>query len=110
MKSASGITRAAQTQWRGPSGSAVMTNGSVVLTSAVSGPLRTVQNVTFRLLTTSDAGVYTCQAILFSSALTVPYLTTQSYTLRITSMRNVESVCMRVQERTIYISRDLTDL
>ena len=84
LKSASGITQSAQTQWRGPSGSAVTTNGSTVLSSAVSGPLRTVQNITFRSVSTSDAGVYTCQAILFSSALTIPFLTTQSYTIRIT--------------------------
>lgn len=84
LKSASGITQSSQTQWRGPSGSAVMTNGSTVLSTAVSGPLRTVQNITFRSLSTSDAGIYTCQVILFSSALTTPFLTTQSHTLRIT--------------------------
>lgn len=81
LKSASGLTQSAQTQWTGPNGAAIMTGGTVVLSSAISESLRTVQNVTFGPLSTSNAGVYTCQSTISSAALTIPYQTMQSYTL-----------------------------
>lgn len=83
LKSVSGLTQSAQTQWMSPDGTAVTTSGNIVLTSAVSETLRTVQNVTISALSTSDAGVYTCAATLPSPALTTPYQTMQSYTVTV---------------------------
>ena len=81
LKTASGLTQAAQTQWRGTNGMPVVTSGSFVLGDAVSEPLRTVQNITFGSLSTSDAGVYTCEVTLSSPALATPYQTMQTYTV-----------------------------
>lgn len=81
LKTASGLTRFAQTQWTGPGGAAVATSGTIALGSAVSESLRTVQRISLSPLSTSDAGVYTCQSTLSSTALTVPYRTMQSYTM-----------------------------
>lgn len=86
LKSASGLTQPAQTQWRGPDGTPVVTNGNTVLASAVSEPLRTIQSITFGSLSTLDAGVYTCEATLSSPALTTPYQTMQLYAITVSGM------------------------
>lgn len=86
LKSASGLTQSAVTLWRGPRGGAVATNGTTVLSGAVTESLRTVQNITFGSLSTSNAGVYTCEATLSSPALATPYQATQSYTVTVSGI------------------------
>ena len=82
-KTTSGLTQSAQTQWTGPNGAPLATNGSTVLAAATMEPLRTVQNIVFGSLSTSDAGMYMCQSTLSSPALTTPYQTMQTYTITI---------------------------
>lgn len=83
LKTANGLTQSPQTQWTGPNGAAVVTNGSTVLAGALSEPLRTVQNIIFGSLSTSDAGVYTCDSTFSSIALTTPYQTMESYAVTV---------------------------
>ena len=91
LKSVSGLTQLAQTQWRGPDGALVGTNDTIILSDPVLEPLRTVQNITFSPLSTSNAGVYTCESTLSSPALTTPYQAVQSYAVTITGI-NVQLV------------------
>ena len=86
MKSANGLTRAAQTQWSGPGGATLVTSGTRVLSSPDVQSQQTVQNVTFGPLATSHAGVYSCASTLSSPALTTPYQTMQSYTVTVSGM------------------------
>ncbi len=88
LKSVSGLTQSAQTQWIGPNGAPLATNGNIVVDSAVTGSLRTTQNVTFSSLFTSDAGVYTCRSTLSSPALATPYQTMQTYTIIISGKQS----------------------
>lgn len=75
LKTASGLTKSAQTQWIGPDGAPVVASGSTVMSSAISESLRTIQNITFGSLSTSDAGEYRCVSTLTSPALSTPYQT-----------------------------------
>ncbi len=83
LKTANGLTQSAQTQWTGPSGALVVTNGSTVLAGALAEPLRTTQSIVFRSISTSDVGVYTCESALSSPALTAPYQAMSSYTVTV---------------------------
>ena len=83
LKTASGLTRSAQTLWRGPDGVAIITGGGITVADPVYESLRTRQTVTFSSLSTALAGVYTCEGTLSSPALTSPYQTTTSYTVSI---------------------------
>ena len=79
LKTASGLTQFATTQWTGPDGSPIVTGGSVVLFGAATESLRTVQNITFGSIPTSDAGMYHCASSLTSPALSSPFQTAQSH-------------------------------
>ena len=83
LKSVSGLTQSAQTQWIGPAGVPLATTGNIVVGGAVTGALTTTQNVTFSSLSTSDAGVYTCRSTLSSPALATPYQTMQTFTVTV---------------------------
>lgn len=83
LKTVSGLTRSVQTLWTGPNGVPLVTNGSTVVAAAISESLSTTQNVTFGSLSTSDAGVYTCESTLSSPALTTPYQTMQTRAITI---------------------------
>lgn len=83
LKAASGLTRSAQTLWRGPDGVAIATGGSVTVADPVYESLRTLQTVTFSSLSTAHAGVYSCEGTLSSPALTSAYQATTSYTVTI---------------------------
>lgn len=83
LKSVNGLTQPALTEWTGSSGAAVETGNNILLGSAVSESLRTVQRVTFSPLATSHAGVYSCQSTLHSDALTTPDTAVQSYTVTV---------------------------
>ena len=76
LKTASGLTKSAQTQWIGPNGGPVASSGATVVSGVVFESLRTVQNITFSSLSTSDAGEYRCVSTLTSPALSTPYQTT----------------------------------
>ena len=86
LKTTSGLTGSAQTQWVGPSGAAVVTGGDIFVSGAVSETLRTLQMVTFTSLSTAHAGVYSCEGTLSSPALTTDYQTTSSYTVTVSGM------------------------
>lgn len=93
FKTASGLTRSAQTLWRGPDGDAVATGGSITIADPVYESLRTLQTVTFSPLFTAHAGVYNCEGILSSPALTSTYQTTTTYTVTISG---IGTICMTI--------------
>lgn len=81
VKAVAGMTLPAETMWSGPSGTELMTGGSIVVADTITESLRTLQTITFTSLATSHAGVYNCEAALPSPALTFPYRTITSYTV-----------------------------
>lgn len=83
LKTASGLTQSAQVLWTRPDGAPVV---STLLSDVVSESLRTVQNVTFSSLSTSDAGVYRCASILSSPALSIPYQIIESHAVTVLGM------------------------
>ena len=86
LKTASGLTNPAQTHWTGPSGAPVVTNNTIILGKALTESLRSVQNVTFSSLSTSEAGVYMCDSSLSSPALSTPYQTMESHTVTLSGI------------------------
>ena len=86
LKTNSGLTSSAQTQWVGPSGTAVVTGGAITLASPVSEPTRTLQMVTFTSLSTAHAGVYSCEGTFASPALTTDYQANTSYTVTVSGI------------------------
>lgn len=73
LKTVSGLTQSILTRWTGPDGAPVVTSGS----AAVSESLRTIQNITFDSLSTSDAGEYGCVSTYTSPAVKTPYQMTR---------------------------------
>ena len=83
VKSVSGLIQPTQIIWRTSDGAPVVTSDSITLSSPVSYSLITIQTITFNKLSTSEAGVYSCEAIQFSQALSSPYWTNLSYTISV---------------------------
>lgn len=81
VKAVAGLTYPTEIQWTGPNGTELMTGDRITVADVVMESLRTVQTITFSSLSTSQAGVYSCQTSLFSPALTIPYQTVTSYTV-----------------------------
>ena len=96
VKAVTGLTLPVETLWSGPNGTELMTSGSIIVANTVTEPLRTTQAITFTSLTTSQAGVYNCEAVLSSPALTIPYRTITSYTVLVSRKFHQNSLSLDV--------------